>query len=61
MKMKKYLPMHLFNFLKETSFLNSKALFIEYPEGYNSFEILFEGSKNLPRKEKKKLRKMLID
>lgn len=54
------LPMHLFTFLKEVTLLNNKALFIEYDNyGCNSFDILFEGSKNLPRKQKKKLRKLL--
>lgn len=55
----KFLPIHLFGFLKDVSFLNNKALYIEYPEGYNSFDVLFQGSKILPRKKKKKLRKLL--
>ncbi len=29
------------------------------PCGYTNFEIMFKGSKNLPRKKKKKLRKLL--
>jgi hypothetical protein len=59
--MKKYLPMHLFGLLKETAFLNNKALKMDYPDGYTSVEIMFEGSKNLPRKTKKKLRKLLLN
>ncbi len=59
MRKKKYLPMHLFNFLKEVAFLNNKALKMDYPDGYTNFEIMFEGSKNLPRKTKKRLRKII--
>lgn len=58
--MKRYLPMHLFPFLMEVSLLNNRALFVEYPDrDYTSHDILFEGSKNLPRKKKKKLRNLL--
>jgi hypothetical protein len=56
---KKYLPMHLFRFLKEVALLNNKSTLIQYPDGYNSNEILFEGSKQLPRKLKKRLRRLL--
>ena len=57
--MKKYLPMHLFNMLKEITLLNRRAILIEYPDGYTSFDILFEGSKRLPRKQKKYIRKLI--
>jgi len=54
--MKRSLPMHLFPFLMEVSLLNNRALFIEYPDSdYTSHDIMFEGSKNLPRKKKKKI------
>lgn len=56
---KGYLPMHLFSFLNEITILNNKALYLEYPDGYTSFDILFEGSKKLPRKRKKLIRKLL--
>jgi hypothetical protein len=55
----KYSNMSVFNLLKESAFLNNKALLITYPNGYTSFNILFEGSKNLPRKAKKKLRNLI--
>ncbi len=45
--------------LKEIAFLNKMVLLFEYPEGYTSGEILFEGSKGLPRKQKKYLRKLI--
>lgn len=51
--------MHLFTLLYELAMFNGSALYLEYPDGYTSFEILFEGSKKLPRKRKKKIRKML--
>lgn len=52
--------MDLFPFLMEVSLLNHRAVFIEYPDSdYTSHDIMFEGSKNLPRKKKKKLRKLL--
>lgn len=58
--MKRSLPMHLFPFLMEVSLLNNRALFIEYPDSdYTSHDIMFEGSKNLLRKKKKKLRNSL--
>lgn len=40
--------------------LNNKALYIQYDSGISSFDILYEGSKNLPRKTKKKLRKYIL-
>jgi hypothetical protein len=49
----------IFNLLKESTFLNNKALLINYPNGTTSTEILFEGSKTLPRKSKKKLRNLI--
>jgi hypothetical protein len=59
--MKKYVSMYLFPFLLEVCNLNKRALFVEYPDsGYNSFDVLFEGSKSLPRKKKKQVRKYLI-
>lgn len=57
-KCKKQLPMHLFKMIKEISLLNNQALKVDYPNGYNSTEIITEGSKNLPRKKKKKLRNL---
>lgn len=54
-----YLPMHLFPMLKEIAFLNKWVLIFEYPDGYTSTEILFRGSKDLPRKQKKYLRKLI--
>ena len=48
---------HLFQFLKEITLLNNKAINIVYESGISSLDILYEGSKNLPRKTKKKLRK----
>lgn len=56
---KKWLNMSLFSMLKEIALLNNKVLLIEYPSGYTSLEILFEGSKLLPRKKKKLLRKLI--
>lgn len=50
---------HLFPFLKEVAFLNNKATFVSYSTGRTSFDILFDGSKQLPRKQKKKLRSMI--
>jgi len=47
-----------FNLLYEITMLNGHAPRIE-GEDYNSFKILFEGSKNLPRKRKKQLRRLL--
>lgn len=55
----KQLNMSLFPMLKEIAFLNSKAFNVEYANGTTSNEILFEGSKQLPRKSKKRLRKLL--
>ena len=52
-------PLHLFNFLKEVTLITNKAIFIEYLSGYTSFDILFEGSKKLPRKLKKRIRSYL--
>lgn len=60
MKERKYLPMYLFGLLKDLAFFNNKALKIVYPSGYNSLEVLYEGSKDLPRKKKKALRKLII-
>jgi hypothetical protein len=57
--MKKYLPMTNFNLLYEIVMLNGKHINIQYPDGYSSTEILMEGSKRLPRKKKKKLRKLI--
>jgi len=51
---------HLFKFLKKVTMLNNKALYIQYDSGISSFDILYEGSKNLPRKTKKKLRKYIL-
>lgn len=55
----KYSNMSLFNFLKEAAFINNEALNITYPDGNTSINVLLEGSKNLPRKAKKKLRKLI--
>lgn len=52
------MPMYLFKFLKEVSILNNKAVNLVYDTG-SSLEILYEGSKNCPRKVKKKLRKLI--
>lgn len=56
---KKHLNMTLFPFLLEVSFLNNKVLNLTYENGSTTFDILFEGSKNLPRKKKKKIRKLI--
>ncbi len=56
---KENLNMWLFDFLKEVTLLNNKALLLQYDNGTNSHEILFEGSKNLPRKQKKKIRQLI--
>ena len=55
----KYLNMSLFPLLKETAFLNNKVLDITYSNGSTGVDILFEGSKSLPRKAKKKLRTLI--
>jgi hypothetical protein len=60
MNIKKHLNMYLFNFLKEVALLNNKAFYVEYQNGTTSFDILFEGSKKLPRKSKKRIRSLLI-
>jgi len=60
MNIKKHLNMYLFNFLKEVTLMNNKALYVEYQNGTTSFDILFEGSKKLPRKSKKRIRSLLI-
>lgn len=59
MSKRSILPMYLFPFLKETAFLSNKALKVTYESGFTSYDILFEGSKDLPRKQKKKLRKLI--
>lgn len=58
---KKYLPMHLFNMLKEVNIFKGTCLNIKFPDNYTSNEILFEGSKMLPRKSKKKVRWLIVN
>lgn len=55
----KHLNMSLFPFLKEVAFLNNKVSNTSYVNGYTSIDILLEGSKSLPRKAKKKLKKLI--
>ena len=55
---KKGISLHCFNLLKEVCFMNNKAFYIKY-EDHNSFDVLYTGSVNLPRKKKKRLRKMI--
>jgi len=57
--MKKYLPMHLFNMLKEILLYNNRYVHIQYEDGYTSYDILFEGSKSCPRKLKKRIRAII--
>lgn len=59
--MKKYLPMHLFQLNLEILMLNKHKGYkdIEYPDKYTNSEILFEGSKDLPRKKKKLVRNLI--
>jgi hypothetical protein len=48
-----------FNVLKEIAYLNNKVIYIMYPEGYTSFDIMHYYSKILPRKQKKRLRTLM--
>ena len=52
-------PLHLFRFLKEITLLNSKATLVKYANGSTSYDVLFIGSKILPRKLKKRIRKLI--
>lgn len=54
-------PLSSFNLLKEVAFLNKSVLFIQYPDGHNSFQVLFIGSAKLPRKQKKYLRRLIAN
>jgi len=45
---------------KEITFINNRALNIEFSDGTTTLDIMFEGSKTLPRKKKKKLRELII-
>lgn len=51
--------LHMFNFLKEVSFLNNRVLLIIYEDGTTSADILAKGAKHLPRKQKKRLKKLI--
>ena len=55
----KKVSLRLFDFQKEVTLLNKKALFVEHREGYNSYEILYFGSMSLPRKQKKEIRNFI--
>jgi len=55
----RYINLNLFPFIKAVTLFNNKAVLVEYQDGYTSFEVLFEGSKLMPRKLKKRLRKLI--
>lgn len=57
--MKRHLNMTLFPFLLEVSLLNSRVINLTYENGSTVKDILFEGSKNLSRKKKKRIRKLI--
>ena len=57
--MKHYPTAYLFSFLKELTLLNNRFILIQYSSGETSYDVIFEGSKETPRKTKKKLRNIL--